>query len=414
MIYDLFISPIETVVEWAFLFINDKMPFIGILGAIIGVSIVINFLALPLYNVADSIKEKERAVQLKLQKQSESIKKAFKGDERFMMMQTMYNQNHYHPFYSLRSSLSILIEIPFFIAAYHYLSHNEILQSANLNLGFMSLNLGESDHIFKIGPIFINILPIAMTLINVISSMIYSKGAPKKELIQLYGLSLVFLVLLYESPSGLVIYWICNNIFSLFKNILQKSRYGAKFVYGIFTLLLFFVALSLSIQHTVNIMNVAIVWTAFALFVAVPFLALKVFASFTERLIRKIDELSQKSYAPVFLTSAFGLALLLGFVLPSSVIATSPIEFSCLGNTYSPFSYVISSLMFFMGLCVIWPSVIYKMFSRRVKFFMSLAFFVLFICAVSNVYISNTTTATSRRHSHSKAPKCSTTTEHSS
>ncbi|MCR5125890.1 MAG: YidC/Oxa1 family membrane protein insertase [Treponema sp.] len=387
MIYDLFISPIETVVEWAFLFINDKMPFIGILGAIIGVSIVINFLALPLYNVADSIKEKERAVQLKLQKQSERIKKAFKGDERFMMMQTMYNQNHYHPFYSLRSSLSILIEIPFFIAAYHYLSHNEILQSANLNLGFMSLNLGESDHIFKIGPIFINILPIAMTLINVISSMIYSKGAPKKELIQLYGLSLVFLVLLYESPSGLVIYWICNNIFSLFKNILQKSKYGAKFVYGIFTLLLFFVALSISIQHTVNIMNVAIVWTAFALFVAVPFLALKVFASFTERLIRKIDELSQKSYAPVFLTSAFGLALLLGFVLPSSVIATSPIEFSCLGNTYSPFSYVISSLMFFMGLCVIWPSVIYKMFSRRVKFFMSLAFFVLFICAVSNVYI---------------------------
>ena len=115
MLYDLIISPIETVVEWAFLFVRDKMPFLGVLGAVVGVSLIINFLALPLYNVADAIKDKERELQLKLQKQADRIKKAFKGDERFMMMQTMYRQNHYHPFYSLRSSLSILIEIPFFI-----------------------------------------------------------------------------------------------------------------------------------------------------------------------------------------------------------------------------------------------------------------------------------------------------------
>lgn len=134
MIYDIIIGPIETVVEWCFLFITDKMPFIGIIGALVGVSVFINFLALPLYNIADSIKEKERSLQLKLQKQTARIKKAFKGDERFMMMQTMYRQNHYHPFYSLKSSLSILIEIPFFIAAYHYLSHNEILQAANITI----------------------------------------------------------------------------------------------------------------------------------------------------------------------------------------------------------------------------------------------------------------------------------------
>lgn len=388
MLYDLIISPIETIVEWSFLFITAKMPMVGVLGAIIGVSLVINFLALPLYNVADSIKDKERVLQLKLQKQADRIKKAFKGDERFMMMQTMYRQNHYHPFYTLRSSLSILIEIPFFIAAYHYLSHNEILQSADLNLGFLNLNLGSPDHIFKLGPIFINILPITMTLINVVSSMIYSKGAPRKELVQLYGLSLVFLVLLYESPSGLVIYWICNNIFSLFKNVFQKSGYGKKIAYGIFAALLFMVCAAISVKHNVSPINVAIVWIVFSLFILTPLMAIKIFKRQTKVLSSKIILLAESGfYSTVFYVSATVLTLFLGFVLPSSVIATSPIEFSCLGNTDSPFSYVVSTFTFFAGFCFLWPCVIYNMFGKKIKFFLSLAFFTFVISALTNVYI---------------------------
>ena len=52
------------------------------------------------------------------------------------------------------------------------------------------------------GPIFIgmaiNLLPILMTLINVVSSAIYAKGFPLKTKIQLYGVALIFLVFLYN------------------------------------------------------------------------------------------------------------------------------------------------------------------------------------------------------------------------
>lgn len=390
MIYDVVIGPIETLVEWCFLFITDKMPFVGVLGALVGVSVFINFLALPLYNVADSIKEKERAVQLKLQAQADRIKKAFKGDERFMMMQTMYRQNHYHPFYSLKSSLSILIEIPFFIAAYHYLSHNEILQATNItiqNTSPLTLNFGSPDHAFNVCGFYINVLPVLMTLINVVSSMIYSKGAPKKELVQLYGLSLVFLALLYNSPSGLVIYWICNNIFSLFKNVFQKSKYAKKIVYGIFALVLFAFCAAITVRKNVRLVNIAIVWSAFLIYVLVPFLTLTVLKKQTRSFASLIDNLSEKSYFSVFIFSSIALTLLLGFILPSSVVATSPLEFSCLGNTDSPFSYVISTLSFFTGFFIFWPLVIYKMFGKRTKFFLSSIFFVLFICATANVYI---------------------------
>lgn len=390
MLFDLIISPIETVVDWVFLFITDKLPFIGVPGAIIGVSIVINFLALPLYNVADAIKDREREIQLKLESKTARIKKFFKGDERFMMMQTMYRQNHYHPFYSLRSSLSILIEIPFFIAAYHYLSHNEILQASNIDFGFITLNLGAPDHIFKTGPFFINILPIAMTLINVVSSMIYSKGAPKKELIQLYGLSLVFLVLLYESPSGLVIYWICNNIFSLLKNVFQKSKwskYASGFIYAVFAFVILLLACAISSRNNVSAEHLVVVWGAFIIFILSPFFAFKVFKNQTVKVLNKIDELSENNYSSIFYAGCAGLSLFMGFVLSSSVIATSPIEFSCLGNTDSPFNYVVSTFCFFMGLCFFWPAVIYNLFSKKVKFFLSMIIFVLFVSALANVYL---------------------------
>lgn len=130
-LYNIIISPIETIVDWVFLFVVNKIDAVGVIGAVLGVSLVINFLALPLYNIADSIQEKERKLAKSMEAGIKRIKKAFKGDEQFMMLQTYYREHNYHPLYTFRSSLSILIEIPFFIAAYHYLSHNTTLQGAS-------------------------------------------------------------------------------------------------------------------------------------------------------------------------------------------------------------------------------------------------------------------------------------------
>ena len=131
MFYNLIISPIEMIVIWVFNFFIFKFTHFGVIGAICGVSLVINFLALPLYNIADSLQEKERKISKALEYRVSRIKKAFKGDERFMMLQTYYRQNNYSPLYVLRSSLSILIEIPFFIAAYHFLSNCEALNASS-------------------------------------------------------------------------------------------------------------------------------------------------------------------------------------------------------------------------------------------------------------------------------------------
>jgi membrane protein insertase Oxa1/YidC/SpoIIIJ len=119
-----------------------------------------------------------------------------------MILSTYYKQNHYHPVYALRSTFGLFIQIPFFIAAYSYLSHLQTLQGASF---FFITDLGKPDALFSIGSGYINVLPLLMTLINIVSGAVYTKGLGAKDKMQLYGMALVFLVLLYNSPSGLVL-----------------------------------------------------------------------------------------------------------------------------------------------------------------------------------------------------------------
>ena len=393
MLYNIIISPIETIIDWVFLFISRKLSALGIISAVAGVSLVMNFMALPIYNIAEKIQEKERKISQKLAKQVKRIKQTFKGDEQFMMLQAYYKEEHYHPLYVFRSSLSILIEIPFFIAAYHYLSHCDALFGASF-LFFKNLGLPDQTFSFTIGSklLYINILPILMTLINFVSGAIYTKGAPAKEKIQLYGVALVFLVLLYNSPSGLVIYWILNNLFSLCKNIVLKMKHPGLIAHGF--LALFCLAISIFVfifKPGTSMWKKWFIFFVSLIFSAIPyiFLSLKKLALF--KIFKSSEDLysaqNKKRNFAVFLISSLSMGLLLGFTLPSSTIASSPIEFCFLGNTASPFTYIRNCFTVFFGFFVFWPFVVYFLFGDKVKRYEAMIFAALLITTIFNVYV---------------------------
>ena len=387
--YNIFISPIELIIDWVFNFFIRKLPFLGILGAIVGVSLAINFLALPIYNIADSLQDKERKIQQKLKPGIQRIKAVFFGDERFMILQTFYRENHYHPIYAFKSSLSILIEIPFFIAAYHYLSNSELLKvTPPLLIKSIVSSFSEPDQIFSFQffgrTFFINILPILMTAINIFSGISYSKQSSFREKIQIYGLALVFLFLLYNSPSGLVIYWIFNNLFSLAKNIVKSCKNPGKILHILISIFSIFLSLLFWIFRPDAKFSKKILLTLAAVFVC----ALTFLLEFSKKLKdRFIKETEPKEYFPLFLFSCIGLAVLLGLTLPLNVISSDAAEFSFIGNTESPFSYVKTSVLLFTGLCVVWPLLLYKMFDKNAKLFMTKAMFTLFVSAVLNAFV---------------------------
>lgn len=217
LLYDIFISPL--MVGMNFVLVNAYSVLHSYGLAILVLSLVVNTVLLPLYHMADKWQQEERAKQDKMADKVAEIKQAFQGQERFMMLKTLYRQNHYHPIMAVRNSVGFLIQVPFFFAAYQLLSHFPALNGQSFG---PFANLGLPDGLLTIGDLHINVMPFVMTGINLLSAFVYTKGLSSKDKIQLYVFAGIFLVLLYTSPVGLVLYWTLNNVYSLGKNLVSE------------------------------------------------------------------------------------------------------------------------------------------------------------------------------------------------
>lgn len=354
----LFIGPLKLVFEIIFQLAYDLIGKPGI--SIIALSLVMNVLVLPLYKRADAMQEKSRDIEAKLHDGVAHIKKTFSGDERMMILQAYYRQNNYKPTDVLHGSVSLLLEIPFFMAAYQFLSHLHVLSGE----GFGPIkNLGAPDGLLVIGGITINLLPVLMTLINVVASAIYLKGFPLKTKLQLYGMAAFFLWFLYDSPAGLVFYWTLNNLFSLGKNIFYKFKNPKKAV-TIFLSVTGIVMAALSFL----IVNPDLSKAKIVLRVICALMQLPVIWFFVKSKI-KIKQ-NQKVSAPnkkLFVAGAVFLTLFIGLLIPSNFIADSPQEYVDLTLFFHPLWYLVSSLCFAAGMFLVWMGVFYWLASDKGK-----------------------------------------------
>lgn len=218
VLFTFFIAPLElfmtTVLDWGY------GLFASYGWSIVLMSLVVNTVILPIYNKAEGWQEEERAVKKSFEATEAMIKRTFKGQERFAMLTTMRRQAGYSSKLALRSSLGFFLQIPFFIAAYHLLSNMTVLKGVAFG---PIADLGAADGLIAVGDWHINALPLIMTAVNLLSAFVYTARLTKQDKIQLYGLSALFLVLLYASPAALTFYWTLNNVYSLGKNIVEKS-----------------------------------------------------------------------------------------------------------------------------------------------------------------------------------------------
>ena len=354
------IGPLKLVFETIFSIANRVMGHPGL--AIIALSLVMNILVLPLYRRADAMQEESRDTEARLHKGVAHIKKAFSGDERMMILQTYYRQNHYRPTDALSGSVSLLLEIPFFMAAYQFLAHAEILNGVALG---PIRDLGTPDGLLVIGGLAINLLPILMTAINCVSSALYLKGFPLKTKIQLYGMALFFLVFLYNSPSGLVFYWTLNNLFSLGKTIFYKLKNPRKAL----CILLFGAGLGsvvlglLPYQECSTKRRVFFLMLGAALVLPLILSMVKVRLSLPLRKTR----VQPASDAKVFWLGALFLTVLVGMLIPSAVIASSPQEFMDVTYFYHPLWYIANAVCLSAGTFLVWMGVFYWLADSKWK-----------------------------------------------
>lgn len=340
-IFTIIIIPLVQILEACYTLFYNLSDSEGI--SIIGLSFVVTICTLPLYVVAERWQQTERDIQAKMKSQIARIKSTFSGDEQYMILTAYYRENHYHPLMALRSSISLLIQIPFFMAAYYYLSNFEKLRGVSF---FFIKDLGFADKTFSIGNFPVNVLPIAMTLINIIAGAIYSKGHGKGEKIQIYVSALVFLALLYNSPAGLVVYWTMNNVLSLVKNIFYKIP-GLKKV-------------------------------------LVPF---KCAGNLIDKFQNYLFNGAKKnSILALFTVSSILLIVLSSITIPSMLMESEVMQYCYVEDCTSPFVFIRYTFYQAIGLFLVWPLCFYFLFSERTKKTLAFVFSMIAICSIVNCF----------------------------
>ncbi len=355
----LIIGPLATLFEMLFEMLYGILE--SPIPAILALSIVVNFMTLPLYLKADAIQRAERNKSKKMKPGMDHIRKTFKGDERMMLQMAYYKVEHYSPIYVLREALPLFLQIPLFIAAYRYISSLTTLDGVSFG---PIKNLLAPDALLQIGTFSINLLPILMTAVNIAASAVYTKGESFSQKIQPYGLALVFLVLLYKSPAALVIYWLMNNVFSLGKNIYMESSEKFKQNFsvlfpGAIVLLLVFCFMKGNIDTNLDILTGGVIAAgSIILLLAVYWKEKnKKLPASVEALFSPVANLDLKTAVPNIILTGACFAVLMGLYIPSSVLASSVAEFIDRSDFSFPWNLLTTPMLLYIGFFLIWMTI---------------------------------------------------------
>jgi len=367
ILYHLIILPLEYLIEVVFtlsyrFFAENTVP------ALLVVSLFISFLTLPLYLKADGIQEVEQQKQRQMEPWLKHIRSSFKKDERYMIQAAYYREQGYRPLHAIKGVLSLILQIPFFIAAYHYLSTCSFLQA--VSFGSIT-DLGQEDALLVLGERRINVLPVIMTGINLCSGYIYTKEYSRSQKIQVVVLPLLFLFLLYHSPSGLVIYWTINNLFSLCKNIIMKVVKHKKRLIGILFCILeivyiFGALLTGNISRAVNERDYELLMIYLFIGICIFIPAWKAFFKGYIKMLSKGD-FQIKSGVSDYILVVMGISILFGLSIPLSVIASSPQDFVNPVYYRNPLYFVFTTFLSSVGIFGVWGMIIYVMLDSRKK-----------------------------------------------
>lgn len=222
-----FMRILSSIMYWLLNFINQ---YIGNYGwSIVLMTIFIKLITLPL--TQKSLKSMSRMQELS--PKINALKEAHKGNPQRLNteMMALYQKEGVSP---LSGCLPMAIPIPIFIALYSLFQNMVELKG----VPFMWVNdLSLPDTVAYLGftiPFLgsgIKVLPIIMTVISFVQALLPAKVAmATPENPQMKGMKYFFPVLFFficwTLPSGLVLFWTVQNIFSLFQSIFLRKMSG--------------------------------------------------------------------------------------------------------------------------------------------------------------------------------------------
>lgn len=144
-----------------------------------------------------------------------AMRERFKDNPQQMQqeMMRMYREEKVNP---LGGCLPIVVQIPVFIALYWVLLSSVEMRNAPW-IGWIR-DLSSPDPFF--------ILPIVMTLTTMLQTALNPVPPDPMQAKMMWFMPLIFSVMFFFFPAGLVLYWITNNILSIAQQWLINTRMG--------------------------------------------------------------------------------------------------------------------------------------------------------------------------------------------
>jgi len=200
--------------------------------AIITLAVLIRLLLYPLARRALSQQQRFVAIQQQLAPALADIKQRYRGEEQSERILALYAKHQVSPLAGLKPLLIVLLQLPILIALFHGLGSAWALRDAS----FLWIDsLAEPDRLLPLGmtlPLLgdhLNLLPLLMTVVTLASLRLSpapasSAAARRRQDLGLVAMALVFLVLFYPFPSGMVLYWTAANLLHIAQHWLVARR----------------------------------------------------------------------------------------------------------------------------------------------------------------------------------------------
>jgi YidC/Oxa1 family membrane protein insertase len=218
------LAPLEKALKFLLVMFHKVIPNYGI--AIILLTLFIKLLFFPLTKKGSEATLRMQALSPKIKE----IQDKYKDKPQVMQakMAEFYKQEGYNP---LAGCLPMLLQLPIFIAMYNLFNNHFDLRGAEFIPGWIpDLSVPEAVVNFPEGfrlPILGWTALRALPFIYVASQLLYGKvtqvqgqQSNTQMKMMLYVMPIVFFFVLYNVPSGLLLYWIFSNLLTLVQQVI--------------------------------------------------------------------------------------------------------------------------------------------------------------------------------------------------
>lgn len=219
---------LENILKWAMQQIQRAVPNYGI--AIIILTILVKVLLWPLTHKSYESTSRMQQLNPKIQE----IREKYKDNPQKMnqAMADLYKKEGVSP---LGGCMPLLLQFPFFIAMFGVFNNHFDLRGATFIPGWIT-DLSAPESILSFGdftlPLLgwndLRLLPILFVGSQLLSSKLMQNPAAGTSNSQMkfmqYGLPIMFFFILYNMPSGLLVYWIFSNILTVGQQYFISQR----------------------------------------------------------------------------------------------------------------------------------------------------------------------------------------------